>query len=1822
MHTTRFFRAILVICLGTVTTSLGVHISNIYNVQNPQYGPRIASQTSAYSFSCAFVANATHDLTIGLFGNTFASSNTAASSSNPAAIVELVIGANNNQSGIVRYEQVIADQAGTQQSNIPGTISNQAIIPNAGNFVQYLYTVTLNQSPLAGQPACTITLQYLNGSTPTTILSISDNVFPSKTLNALKDSKFKGFTGLGFRAYVDGYTVFSPNGIQILSGATPSSSQSFTVATRGYDCSVFPITPPTYSFSYTFTANATDDLTIGLFGYSYTNSSTTTANAFRTPSANAFAVPAIVEMVIGGWDNGSSNGSQHSVVRYESIITDGAGNQANIKETSYDQGRANANTQYIIPGARGSTITYTYTVILNQSPSAGQAACTITLSYIDPNTNNPTTLLSLSDSNFPSTTLTKLKSSNFAGFTALAFRGWANPYTVTTTSGFQAIDPTLLTNTNNAVAAYNTIKPSLSTYSSAITAGDSAINTAKGGTTDTATLAALNNLLSNTLTVGTLKYVQTQCTSAQSVTPQNLLTWLGSQQPATTTGAAYLNGTLAQYSTAANTAPPALYASASAASAATTLYNDFGTLMNTYSGSTTTPGSLAFILATLNTYTTLQTSTNNAIAAYNTIKPNLSTYSSAITAGDSAINTAKGGTTDTATLAALNNLLSNTLTVGTLKYVQTQCSSTQSVTGQNLLTWLGSQQPATTTGAAYLNGTLAQCSTAANTAPPATYASASAATTATALYNDFGTLMSTYNGSATTPGSLAFILATLNTYGATQALATATNAANAILSQNTATMATIGAGYSNILVKITSLLSKTNDPATQTALNNLIPSTLTVSTFKALQQAMNASTPPSGATLVNSILNAQQPPLTATTTPALTTLNSYLNSSMLMAIQITLPNASSPPTYTSVASANAQQQYYTDIVAAKQSYASCSTSVAGFWSSVFTLISGYIDGPLALSSATTQATTAYNTINANLSTYTRAITTGDAAIASAQSSTSDPALRAALNNLLSSTLTVNTLQYVIAQCNAATTSNQPITATNLLSWLAAQQQAATTGAAYLNTTIAQFSAAANTAPPASYASASDATNAAALYNAFGTMMNTYCAAATTPGSLAFILATLTTYSTSQQLTAATNAANAALATIPANAATVASALDTQIQTIISTNGSSLPQTTLKALGTLMSTGMTVSTFLALQNLCHQSTPVTAASLIDALQEQQPQITPTSTPALTSYNAYLNGSVAQFLATTLPALSPAPTYPSTAAANGYTALYTCLASIVTAYQAPATTVGSTAYMVNLINTSIQQTALTAATTTANTALATIPTNASSAASTIDGQINTALASTTDPQTITALTNLRSDHLTVAMFKYLQQNVPATISFNNLVSLLQTEQQLTSTSTPPLTSANQYLNGTVASLLGTTLPASAATATYQDVATATALTALYTDLAAVASVYQATTESAGSPAALLRILVTGIAQTALASATTAANTALNNVVQALQNVQGGATQVATETDSEISTMLAAVSTGPTSTALNTLLSSQLTVGTFKYLQQQVTAQTTAAHLITLLAGQQPALTSSSTPPLTSYNQYLNGTVASLLKTNLPVLSPAPTYQDAATAAGMQALYTDLLAIITAYQASTQTVGSFAFMLNLIQEAATANGTPLLPLITSMPSDLAEATSYANNCLISIPAWIAAAPGTIDTQIQDTLNQTTDAATQTALTNLLSKNLTVNTLLYLQKNIASTTQPSAVISMLAAQQPAITTTNQFNQYLNSTVAQALQTSLPPTNPAPTYPNVITAQYTAAFYIAIATIAELYVASHNGRFPCLYTFFYSAVHAYSGNDGSQYCA
>lgn len=163
------------------------------------------------------------------------------------------------------------------------------------------------------------------------------------------------------------------------------------------------------SFRLTFSANPSHDFSIGLYSHGY-----------AIPYAlGSYEPDAIVEYIVGGWDTGS-NDSQHSAARF-GVATESGFYKKEINFVD----SATPHTQYIIPGERGSVITYIYTVILTSTN------CTISLEYIDPTTEEIVPLLSTTQSDFPSDMLQQLQSTTFNGFTHVGFRAYDAPYAVT-----------------------------------------------------------------------------------------------------------------------------------------------------------------------------------------------------------------------------------------------------------------------------------------------------------------------------------------------------------------------------------------------------------------------------------------------------------------------------------------------------------------------------------------------------------------------------------------------------------------------------------------------------------------------------------------------------------------------------------------------------------------------------------------------------------------------------------------------------------------------------------------------------------------------------------------------------------------------------------------------------------------------------------------------------------------------------------------------------------------------------------------------------------------------------------------------------------------------------------------------------------------------------------------------------------------------------------------------------------------------------------------------------------------------------------------------
>lgn len=164
------------------------------------------------------------------------------------------------------------------------------------------------------------------------------------------------------------------------------------------------------NFSATFTANASDNLAIGLYSSNYN----------RPNGLNTNTLSAIIECVIGGWDDGSPNkANQQSCIRFEN---DSGNNQTQnpifFTDTAYP------HQKYIIPGSRGADITYTCTIALSDT------AFKLSITYIDPTTTTQNELLSITNADMPSSIFDYLRSSTFPGFTALSFRIYTNGYTV------------------------------------------------------------------------------------------------------------------------------------------------------------------------------------------------------------------------------------------------------------------------------------------------------------------------------------------------------------------------------------------------------------------------------------------------------------------------------------------------------------------------------------------------------------------------------------------------------------------------------------------------------------------------------------------------------------------------------------------------------------------------------------------------------------------------------------------------------------------------------------------------------------------------------------------------------------------------------------------------------------------------------------------------------------------------------------------------------------------------------------------------------------------------------------------------------------------------------------------------------------------------------------------------------------------------------------------------------------------------------------------------------------------------------------------------
>jgi len=208
------------------------------------------------------------------------------------------------------------------------------------------------------------------------------------------------------------YALFLLTSITTHSHCANVASNAYTWNEASGNNTVIQITPtPAGSFSTTFNANATNDLTIGLYSPNYS----------RPGAPNGSSLGAIIECVIGGWDDGSqTKGNQQSCVRIET-------NNANLSEhpTIFFCDTQVPHVRYILPGDRGQNIMYTCTTTLTTT------SFLFSITYVDPLSHAVMPFLSITHNDLPGEVWDYLRSASFPGFSAVGFRAYDSPYSVT-----------------------------------------------------------------------------------------------------------------------------------------------------------------------------------------------------------------------------------------------------------------------------------------------------------------------------------------------------------------------------------------------------------------------------------------------------------------------------------------------------------------------------------------------------------------------------------------------------------------------------------------------------------------------------------------------------------------------------------------------------------------------------------------------------------------------------------------------------------------------------------------------------------------------------------------------------------------------------------------------------------------------------------------------------------------------------------------------------------------------------------------------------------------------------------------------------------------------------------------------------------------------------------------------------------------------------------------------------------------------------------------------------------------------------------------------
>jgi len=493
LHHTFLFLALLApsyFATHAATSAAANVTTNVYAWNN--FGGRIGTNTvipipsdKAKNFTVSFDSTATSNMVFGLYPAS-TSYNVPAQGSAPAystasnglgAAIEFRIGI--SPSGIttvVAYDTDINSNYSSNPSYLPTATTDPSLyqlppLQNPNGTTTYFLSVYLNPGAVL-----IIDIEYLNTTTGQRCLILRqtnetinpNSTFWSKALNGSSELS-GGFSKIGFRKVdKNPATIYLPT-VQLDSSAEYNytiSNISAVTAQNIVDSATYPWgvnASKNYSinidtscskiFTATFTANPEHDLLIGLYSADFnTSAKRSYMVTYEAGATDRNSLGAIIELAIGGWDQVprettmGTNATQSFAIRYE------MNNYGECAPTGSFRGTFRGNTNFspttipagtstpmVIPGIRGSAITYVLTVTLTQAPTT--PSLVINLSYIDPKTQQLNPLMVLADSSQSQLTLTEnggwinsvaptlfsylIDPNLFAGFTAIGFRSWA-----------------------------------------------------------------------------------------------------------------------------------------------------------------------------------------------------------------------------------------------------------------------------------------------------------------------------------------------------------------------------------------------------------------------------------------------------------------------------------------------------------------------------------------------------------------------------------------------------------------------------------------------------------------------------------------------------------------------------------------------------------------------------------------------------------------------------------------------------------------------------------------------------------------------------------------------------------------------------------------------------------------------------------------------------------------------------------------------------------------------------------------------------------------------------------------------------------------------------------------------------------------------------------------------------------------------------------------------------------------------------------------------------------------------------------------------------